>query len=232
MKRRTVLRATLGAGLVVASLWVMPNRAQAQSAVALWVSPVAGVGDFRGQYRVVPHELGVGSTVNLDANAVLGLQAEATLRDLPLRLRGGAARTVDGFLRIQTGYRTESCGETCTRTEVLYGSAGEAAVMLFWTDAVLAPFSRQLSPYVFVGATYRRTSYSPTMAEIATYFPGVEGKRMVRYGIGVEVMTWGRKVWLEYARHAADGWLVSDHSSINPPQRQQVLSIGVKFKVR
>jgi hypothetical protein len=180
----------------------------------------------------VPFDLGLGSTVNLDANLLLGLQAEAALQDLPLRLRAGAARTVDGFLRVETGSQTESCGPTCSRTEVLYGSAGDAAAMLMWADVVLAPFSRQLSPYVFVGATYRRTSYSPTRAELDTYFPEVEGKRMVRYGIGVEAMAWGREVWLEYARHAADGWLVSDHSFNTPPQRQQVLAIGVKFKVR
>lgn len=192
------MRLERSALVAVACAFTLVAEAQGQGSMRVSVSPVFSVGSFPARAGGVSDVPGDGGVV-ADLDTGLGLQADLEWPEVPIRLRGGALRTVGGSLRAEAGSRSESCGLTCTRTEVFYESVGDASVTLGWMDlVVLTPFDGPVTPYGYLGAGYRRTSASTDRPDVTGSLPEPRSQAVLRYGAGLEVDGPGSTaVWVE-----------------------------------
>lgn len=233
MSGRSVRISDLSRMVAVAALAVAAAPLEAQSPLSIHVSPMVGYGNFGGALGAVPDPGGVpqaGQVVTFDGHWSLGLAAEVAWEPLPLRLRVGASRTLDGDLEVSAG--SESCGAGCTK--FLRADAGSAAATTLWADLVFRPLSSTFAPYLFVGGAHRIMSYGTADSTLAPYFESSDHRWLTRYGVGIDldVVPTGT-FWIEWAQDRSNRSM-SQRPGVTSSARwvhETRLSAGVRLRV-
>jgi hypothetical protein len=206
----------------------------AQSPYSVQVSPLLGYLRVGGEIRAIPDVTSTLSqrVVRFNESYVAGLNAEISRVGLPLRLRVGASRTLDGNLVAFSGW--ESCGSNCNRA--LYSDLASAAATTLSADLslVLPRFSNRVAPYGFVGYAHRFLGYSDADPSIAPYVDSADRVSVKRFGAGLELdLVREGTFWIELAYHRTNqslGRHISIDRSLASPSGSE-LTTGFKLRL-